>query len=74
MVRRVRWHLLIRIYAGIDGLIARKRTFTYDNLNCLITAQSQVTSGSNCWGQSIPMDSTGYDRWGNMACVVNAQK
>jgi YD repeat-containing protein len=39
----------------------RTQLFTYDNLNRLASAQSQATSGANCWG-----DSYGYDRYDNL--------
>jgi RHS repeat-associated protein len=51
----------------------RTQTFTYDSLNRVITGQSTATSGDNCWGQSIPTDGTGYDRWGNLL-KVNSTK
>jgi hypothetical protein len=51
----------------------RTQTFTYDALNRVITGQSQASSGSNCWGQGIPTDGTGYDRWGNLL-KVNSTK
>jgi hypothetical protein len=35
--------------------------FTYDNLNRMATAQSQATTGTDCWGNSY-----GYDRYGNL--------
>jgi RHS repeat-associated protein len=47
----------------------RTQTFTYDSLNRVSTGQSSATSGDNCWGQSIPTDGTGYDRWGNLLKV-----
>ncbi len=39
----------------------RTQTYTYDTMNRLATAQTQATSGSNCWGQSY-----GYDRYANL--------
>jgi RHS repeat-associated protein len=51
----------------------RTQTFTYDSLNRVITGQSTATSGDNCWGQSIPTDGTGYDRWGNLLKVNSTQ-
>lgn len=39
----------------------RTQSFTYDNINRLASAQSQATSGTDCWG-----DSYGYDRYGNL--------
>ncbi len=38
----------------------RTQNFTYDPLLRLATAQSQATSGFDCWGQSFA-----YDRWAN---------
>jgi RHS repeat-associated protein len=49
----------------------RNETFTYDQLNRLTSAQSQATSGADCWGQSIP--STGYDRYGNLLTINSTQ-
>jgi len=51
--------------SGNNGLIAsvvnnidngRTQTFTYDPLNRLASAQSQATSGGNCWGLNIGLD------------------
>ena len=39
----------------------RSQSFTYDNLNRMATAQSQATTGTDCWGNSY-----GYDRYGNL--------
>ena len=39
----------------------RTQTFGYDSLNRVSTAQTQVTSGPDCWGQSF-----GYDAWANL--------
>lgn len=39
----------------------RSQSFTYDNMNRLASAQSQATTGADCWG-----DSYGYDRYGNL--------
>jgi RHS repeat-associated protein len=39
----------------------RTQNFTYDSLNRVATAQSQATSGPDCWGQSY-----GYDPWANL--------
>lgn len=39
----------------------RSQSFTYDALNRLASAQTQSTTGSNCWGLSF-----GYDAWGNL--------
>ena len=43
----------------------RTETVTYDNLNRIATAQSQATSGTDCWGQSY-----GYDRYGNFLSIT----
>ena len=42
----------------------RSVSATYDPLNRLASAQSQATSGADCWGQSF-----GYDRWGNLSSI-----
>jgi RHS repeat-associated protein len=34
----------------------RTQNYTYDNLNRLLTAQTQATSGADCWGQSFGTD------------------
>ena len=39
----------------------RTQTFSYDSLNRLSTAQSNATSGSDCWAQQF-----GYDAWSNL--------
>lgn len=39
----------------------RSQTFTYDQLNRVLTAASAATSGTNCWGENF-----GYDIWGNL--------
>src|SRR5271165_3020379 len=43
------------------GGSTRTQTFTYDGLNRIATAQSQATSGPNCWGDSFTIDP-----WGNL--------
>ena len=54
--------------AGNNGEIAsitnnvdstRSQSFAYDNLNRISSAQSQATSGGNCWGLSMGMDAIG---------------
>jgi RHS repeat-associated protein len=59
--------------AGNNGSVAsstnnllpeRTQTFTYDTLNRLATAQTQATSGPDCWGQSF-----GYDRYANLLSI-----
>jgi len=42
----------------------RTQSFAYDPLHRVISAQSQATSGPDCWGQSF-----GYDRWANLLSV-----
>ncbi len=37
-----------------DG--SRTQTFTYDSLNRILSAQSQATSGTNCWGLNFGID------------------
>ncbi len=50
------------VYSVTDNVSpGRSQTFTYDELNRIKTAQSQATSGTDCWGQSY-----GYDRYGNL--------
>ncbi|MCI0356377.1 MAG: hypothetical protein L0099_15265, partial [Acidobacteria bacterium] len=39
----------------------RSQSFTYDQLNRVVTAQSQATSGTHCWGNSFA-----YDIWANL--------
>lgn len=39
----------------------RTQSFAYDPLNRISSAQSQATSGADCWGQSFS-----YDRYGNL--------
>jgi hypothetical protein len=46
----------------------RTQLFSYDNLNRLATAQSQATSGTNCWGNSY-----GYDRYDNLLNMTVTQ-
>jgi RHS repeat-associated protein len=51
----------------------RTQTFGYDALNRITSAYSQANSGNDCWGQSIPTDGTGYDRYGNLL-KINVSK
>jgi len=44
-----------------NRVLDRSQTFTYDQLNRVLTAKSTATSGSNCWGENF-----GYDIWGNL--------
>ena len=46
-------------------VIKWKSDFTYDTLNRVAAAQTQGTSGSTCWGQSV-----GYDRYGNLTSTT----
>jgi hypothetical protein len=43
----------------------RSQSYTYDTMNRLASAQSQATSGTDCWG-----DSYGYDRFGNLLTMT----
>ena len=38
-----------------------------------MTAASTATAGTYCWGQSIPTDGTGYDRYGNLLKINTSQ-
>jgi RHS repeat-associated protein len=50
------------VWSVVDNLQAnRTQSFGYDNLNRLTSAQTQGTSGPDCWGQNF-----GYDAWGNL--------
>ncbi len=51
-----------------SGAGGRSQTLTYDNLNRVATAQSQATSGADCWGQSF-----GYDRYGNLTSASSTK-
>jgi RHS repeat-associated protein len=46
----------------------RTQYFAYDGLNRLLLANSQATSGQNCWGQAF-----GYDPWGNLTVINPTQ-
>jgi RHS repeat-associated protein len=52
---------------------SRTQSFTYDYLNRIISAQSTAISGTYCWGQSIPTNGTGYDRYGNLLIINSTQ-
>lgn len=39
----------------------RTQTFTYDQVNRIVTAGTAATSGTNCWGYQYT-----YDAWGNL--------
>ena len=56
-----------------DLTSGRTLNLTYDNLNRLATAQTVATSGQYCWGQSVPTDGTGYDRYGNLLKINSSQ-
>jgi YD repeat-containing protein len=43
----------------------RSQSYTYDTMNRLASAQSQATSGTDCWGNSY-----GYDRFGNLLTMT----
>ena len=47
---------------------SRTQNFTYDPLNRILTAASQATSGSYCWGQNF-----GIDAWGNLNQITASQ-
>jgi len=46
----------------------RPESYTYNTLNRLATAQSQATSGGDCWGQSY-----GYDRYASLTSISVTQ-
>ncbi len=46
----------------------RNETILYNTLNRVSSAQSQVNSGVDCWGQSFT-----YDRYGNLTGVSSTQ-
>jgi RHS repeat-associated protein len=46
----------------------RSQNFTYDQLNRLKTAQTQSTTGANCWGLSFT-----YDNWANLTAASVTQ-
>jgi RHS repeat-associated protein len=45
-------------------------TFTYDTLSRLMTA---VATGNSTYNLTFETSTQGYDRWGNMTCITNAQ-
>jgi RHS repeat-associated protein len=60
----------------------RTQTFAYDALNRLASAQSQATSGTNCWGVSLGLDTLGNlasltptkcSGGGNLSASINAK-
>jgi RHS repeat-associated protein len=42
----------------------RTQTFTYDQVNRILTAQTSATTGPNCWGETFTMD-----QWANMTAI-----
>jgi RHS repeat-associated protein len=54
------------IPAILDG--TRSQNFTYDQLNRIKTAQTQSTTGGNCWGLSFT-----YDNWANLTAAAVTQ-
>jgi hypothetical protein len=42
----------------------RTQTYTYDEMNRLLTAKTSATSGSACWGQEYV-----YDRYANLSKI-----
>ncbi len=42
----------------------RSQSFTYDQVNRILSAQTSSTSGSNCWGEAY-----GYDQWANLTNI-----
>jgi RHS repeat-associated protein len=43
---------------------SRSQSFCYDHLNRIVSARTQATSGTFCWGEAY-----GYDRWGNLLSI-----
>ncbi len=43
---------------NLSGETGRKQDYTYDSLNRRLTAQSQATSGGDCWGQGFGNNAT----------------
>ena len=42
----------------------RTQSFTYDQVNRIVTAQTSSTTGTNCWGEAYTMD-----QWANMTAI-----
>jgi hypothetical protein len=42
----------------------RTQSFTYDQLNRIVAAQTSATSGANCWGESFTVD-----QWANLTAI-----
>lgn len=49
---------------GVDS--GRSQTYSYDNLNRILTAQSSATSGADCWGLSFGSSGVADDALGNL--------
>jgi RHS repeat-associated protein len=45
----------------------RSQSFSYDQVNRILTAETASTSGSNCWGENY-----GYDQWANLQTISAA--
>jgi RHS repeat-associated protein len=43
----------------------RSQSFTYDQVNRILSGQTSTTSGSNCWGEAYS-----YDQWANLQSVA----
>jgi hypothetical protein len=61
--------------SGVTNVLTSGRTqsFLYDYLNRIYSAKSTATSGTYCWGQSVPDNGTGYDRYGNLWIIDSTQ-
>ncbi len=61
--------------SGVTNALTSGRTqsYSYDYLNQIVSGQSSATSGTYCWGQSIPTNGTGYDRYGNLLTINSSQ-
>ena len=44
----------------------RSQSFTYDQVNRIVTAQTPAPCGSNCWSQTFS-----YDQWANLTSAVD---
>jgi RHS repeat-associated protein len=55
---------VLSVTNNLTGQGGRSQTYTYDEMNRLATAQSQATTGGDCWGQSF-----GYDRYANLLSI-----
>ena len=43
---------------------ARTQTFTYDQVNRIVTGETTSTTGSNCWGETYTLD-----QWANLTAI-----